>query len=291
MKIANLTCFLALFLSSLTACTRQQDSSPAKPVPVTATKAYGKYFGPAPLTEKGSCYAFVIYFPSAKAPAKVVPLPFFSFDETSLKNVAVQRLVGGMAGVKSYQGEISQPFPPGAHLLGLKEKDGVLTVNFSKEVLAAQPDAASERALANAVTLTLSQFSGVNEVRIQVDGTGSRLDKLVHAGDEHDVLPLAAPRLLGITAMRDKGAQKVEEVDAFFDRPVEIKVLEMAGADGRPFQGDIYQSVFDMAGVLKPKDSGLFQAGMPIKVRWEVTDKLGRRSSGEDEIILEIKEH
>ena len=91
--------------------------------------------------------------------------------------------------------------------------------------------------------------------------------------------------------MKDKGESDVEEVDVFFDRPVDIKELVIADTDGKQFQGDVYQSVFDMAGVLKPKDPSQFKAGLPVKVRWNVTDKLGRNASGESEMFLEVKEH
>jgi len=291
MRNIVITFVAVLALALMVACTRNEEPSPSKPVRVSATKAFEEYFGPAPTTDKGSCYAFVIYFPSGKELGKTVPFPFFSFDQTSLKRVAVQRLVGGMADIKSYQGEILQPFPQGAHLLDLTDKDGVVTANFSSEIVRPKPDEVSEHALANALVLTLRQFNDVKAVRIQVDGKESRLDRLVQSPEEHAVLQPSAPRLLSVTAMRDKGAKNVEEVSAFFDRPVDIKVLQMTGADGKPFEGDIYQSVFDMAAVLKPKDPSLFKAGMPVKVRWKVVDKKGRAADGDSELMLEVKEH
>jgi len=283
--------WVMLVFFSLTSCTKKQEPAPAKQVRVSATKSYEKYFGPAPTTDKGTCYAFVIFFPSAKEPGKVLPFPFFTFDEASLKKVAAQRLAGGMADLKSYQGEILQPFPPGTHLLTLNDKDGVVTANFSTELGSVKPDATTARALANALALTLKQFSGVKEVRLQIDGKESDLDRLLQAADEGAVLQLSAPRLLSVTAMKDKGAKEVEEVNAFFDRPVDIKSLKLAGSDDKPFEGDIYQSVFDMAGVMKPKAPGAFKAGMPIKVSWNVTDKLGRSAAGESVVPLEVKEH
>ena len=55
------------------------------PGKVSATGAYEKYFGPAPTVDKGTAYAFVIYFPSSKEPGKVVPFQFFTFDEQGIK--------------------------------------------------------------------------------------------------------------------------------------------------------------------------------------------------------------
>jgi len=275
----------------LAACSRKEEPAPSKPVRVSATKAFEEYFGPAPTTDKGTCYAFVIYFQSAKEPAKAVPFPFFTFDEASLKKVAVQRLIGGMSDLKSYQGEILQPFPPGSRLLSVEQRSGAVTVNFSREVLGAKPDDAAEGALVNAVMLTLTQFPDVKTVRFQVEGQDSRLSQFVKPAEQRRVLPLTPPRLLSVTAMKDKGDKYVGEVNAFFDRPVDIKLLQMTAADGTVFQGDIYHSVFDMAAVLKPKDPSLFKSGMPVRVRWQVVDKKGRASDGNSEFRLEIKEH
>ena len=88
MRSIHSAIFTIVFFTTLVACTRSQEPPASKQVRVSATKAFEKYFGPAPSTDKGACYAFVIYFPSAKEPGKVVPLPFFSFDESSLKKVA-----------------------------------------------------------------------------------------------------------------------------------------------------------------------------------------------------------
>lgn len=46
-----------------------------------------------------------------------------------------------------------------------------------------------------------------------------------------------------------------------------------------------------MAAVLKPKDPSIFKAGMPVKVRWQVVDKKGRAADGDNELMLEVKEH
>ncbi|ABB31779.1 Lipoprotein LpqB, GerMN domain [Geobacter metallireducens RCH3] len=290
-----------LVLIALAGCSKEQKNVPGKQVRVSATGAYEKYFGPAPTTDKGTCYAFVIYFPSAKEPGKVVPFPFFTFDQSSLKKVAVERLLGGMD-VGSYKGEFLQLFAPGTRILGLAEQNDAVTVNFSKEILAAKADAVVEKALLDAVALTLSQFSGVREVRMQIEGkeSGTVDGKdvamfLGHGGplkpQESAVLHPSPPRLLSVTAMKEKGAKEVEEVNVFFDRPLEIKELNIAGGDNKRFDGEVYHSVFDMAAVLKPKAPSLFKAGMPVKVRWKVTDKVGRSAEGAGEFPLEVQEH
>jgi len=288
---------LLLFIFPFAACKKNEEPPPRKQVRVSTTKAYEKYFGPAPTTDTGTCFAFVIYFPSAKSPGKVVPFPFFTFDEESMKKVAIARLLGGMD-IPAYRGEILQPVRPGTRLLGLTEGKGTVTVDFSRELSGLRADAAGERAFLNALVLTLSQFKGVGEVRVSVEGKESGIS-LAHSGltrqplakDETIVLEPGPPRLLEVAGLKDKGAKTIEDVHVYFDRPVDVKDLSLADKNGKQFAGELYHSVFDMAAVLKPKDPSLFTAGMPVKVRWKVVDKKGRDSDGETELPLVMKEH
>ena len=255
-----------------------------KPGKVSATADYETYFGAAPSVDKGMAYAFVIYFPSSKEPGKVVPFPFFTFDEGSIKKVAVERLLVGMD-TGSYQGEFI-PFPSGSRLIAINDDQGMITVNLNKEL-----NATSEAATARAIALTVSQFKSVKDIRLQVEGKDSPLNALLKTADDSAVLQPSSPRLLSVTAMKDKGAKDIEEVNAFFDRPVDVKELNLLYKDGQPFAGDLYHSVFDMAAVLTPKDPAQFKEHMPIKVRWKVVDKLGRQAEGENVWLLEVKQH
>ncbi|MBJ6750239.1 GerMN domain-containing protein [Geomonas anaerohicana] len=282
---------LFLLVFAFTGCTSRKEPPAEAKGRVNATGAFVNYFGPVPPVDKGTCYGFVIYFPSAKEPGKVLPFPFFTFDEASIKKVALGKLLAGMGDQKAYQGELAQPFPAGSRVLDVSQSGGTVSVSFSKELGTMKPDPQAERAIVNAVVLTMRQFSGVTDVTIKVDGAYTAFNKLVAEADEKAVLPLTEPRLLGVVGMKEKGAAKVEEVDAFFDRPVDIKELSLSGADGKKIDGEIYQSVFDMAGVLKTRTPLSLQAGAPIKVHWKITDKLGRSASGDDDVALEIKEH
>lgn len=255
-----------------------------KPGKVTATGAYEKYFGAAPPVDKGTAYAFVIYFPSRKEPGTIVPFPFFTFDEESIKKIAIERLLGGMD-IGSYQGEFI-PFPSGVRLLALNEDQGTVTLNLSRELTQS-----AEAAFARALAATLRQFKGVKDVRLQVDGKETPSNALLKSVDDGAVQQPSAPRLLSVTAMRDKGAKTIEDVNAFFDRPVEVKELKLLSGEGQPLAGDLYHSVFDMAAVLKPKDPSQYTERMPITVRWKVVDKLGRQAEGDSVWPLEIKEH
>jgi germination protein M len=279
--------FLIALLFVSAGCKKKGEQLTAKQARVSATVAYEKYFGPPPTTDKGTCYAFVIFFPSAGEPGKVVPFPFFTFDEGSIKKVAVERLIGGME-VPAYKDEILQPFAPGAHLLEFSQSEGVVKIDLSKDFLKA---GAGKEGLLSAVAMTLTQFEGVKGVRLLADGKEADFAKGTISPLASSVLTPSSPRLLSVTAVKDKGAKTVEEVSAYFDRPVEISELTLADGSGRPIAGDLFHSVFDMAAVLKPKDPSLFKAGMPVKVRWKVTDKLGRAGSGDREFSLEVKEH
>lgn len=265
---------------------RKKEMPVEKPGKVTATSTYERHFGPAPSIDKGVAYAFVIYFPSAKEPGKVMPFPFFSFDETSFKKVALQRLLDGM-NLGSYQGGF-QTFPAGTRLVAMAETSGTITLTFSKELLTAS-DTSGISGLLRSIVLTIQQFKGINAVRIQTEGQVKVL--AVQGADDNAIAALLPPRLLNVTAMQDKGAKDVEEVNAFFDRPVDVKELRMSLQDGTPLEGDIYLSVFDMAAVLKPKAPSLFKAGLPVKVHWKVIDKLGRPAEGDTVMPLEVKQH
>src|SRR6266567_341165 len=190
----------------------------------------------------------------------------------------------------SDKGEFLVLFPSGTHLLALDEAGGNVTVRFSREMGKAPSAPAGLKALSSALALTLGQFPGVKEVRMQIEGEKGETVCVVLA-ESDAVLQPGSPRLLNVTAVKEKGEKDAEAVHAYFDRPVEIKELKIADANGKPFEGEVFHSVFDMAAVLKPKEPSLFKAGIPVKVRWKVADRLGRTAEGDEEFSLEVKEH
>lgn len=284
-ELMKLVLLLSLVLATLAGCSKKEPAqSSSEPGQVIATAAYEKYFGAPPQYDKGKAYAFVLYFPSRKEPGKVVPFPFFTFDELSIKDVAIKRLLGGMdAG--SYKGEFLS-FPEGSRLLSISDAAGTVTADFTKEL-----GVTADVSIAHALALTLTQFKGVKEVVLLIEGKETPLTAMAEKSGDTAVMEPSSPRLLSVTAMRDKGEDEIEEVNAFFDRPVEVKELQLLSKDGQQFEGELYHSVFDMAAVLKPKDPSQFKSGMSVKVRWKVADKLGRQSEGDSLWPLEIKEH
>jgi germination protein M len=281
---------ILICLSAFLGCSRKEAPAPARTARVSATKAFTTYFGPAPTTDKGICYAFVIYFPRAKELEKVTPFPFFSFDEASLKKIALQRMLSGMD-EKSYAGEFLQLFPKGSRLLSVSEREGTVSADFSKELREVADNPSRSRALFNALTLTLLQFSGVTGVRIHCEGrelfpAATRLP--VEAAV---VAQPSAPRLLSVIAMKQGASTPVLEVDALFDRPVDIKEFQFLENDGTLLTGEVFHSMFDMAAVLKPKEPGKLAQGTKIRARYRVVDKMGRSAAGESSFALEVKLH
>jgi len=290
MRIIAATLLALAAVTGLAGCSGKEAPAPAKQARVSATRAFESYFGAAPTTDKGTCYAFVIYFPRAKETGKVTPFPFFSFDESSLKQVALERLMGGMD-ESGYAGQFLQPFPKGSRLLSLSEHDGTVSVDFSKDLGPVAADPGRGSALFNAVTLTLRQFGGVSGVRIQGEGRDLFPAAKGLPAEAAVVEQPSAPRLLSVIALRQAAGAPIQEVDALFDRPVDIKEFQFLENDGTLLAGDVFNSMFDMAAVLKPGNPGKLARASRIKVRYQVVDKRGRRAGGEGSFALQVKLH
>jgi germination protein M len=290
MRIITATLVTLVTLSALMGCSRKEAPAPAKAARVSATQAFTTYFGPAPTTDKGICYAFVIYFPRAKEMGKITPFPFFSFDEASLKKIALERMLGGMD-EKSYAGEYLQLFPKGSRLVSVSEKEGTVSADFSKELRELLSDPTRSRVLFNAITMTLLQFNGVTGVRIVSEGRELYPATAPLPVGAAVVVQPSAPRLLSLIAMKQGPGTPILEVDALFDRPVDIKEFQFLENDGTLLAGEVFHSMFDMAAVLKPKDPGKLAQGTKLRARYQVVDKLGRSAAGEGSFALEVKQH
>ena len=289
MRLVAVTLLAAIGIGSLVGCSGKEPYPAGKPARISATAPFESYFGPAPTTDKGTCYAFVIFFPAADEPGTVVPFPFFSFDEASMKRVALERLIGGME-EKGYAGRFRNPFPKGTRLLSLGEQRGVVSANYSAELRPVAADPRSARELSSAVVQTLKQFPGVTGVRIQSEGAD-----LFAAGTSAPGAPVvrdpAPPSLLKLVALKGEGRGAVSEVDALFDRPVMIGECRFFTEAGDEITGELFQSMFDMAAVLKPKEPGRLAKGTRVRVRFQVTDKRGRSARGEETLPLELQLH
>ena len=66
--------------------------------------------------------------------------------------------------------------PKGVGLISVKQSDGVVTINMSKEFQKVMEQADGGAAAVKALVLTCSQFEGVKEVKLQVEGKDFELD-------------------------------------------------------------------------------------------------------------------
>ena len=66
--------------------------------------------------------------------------------------------------------------PKGVGLISVRQKDGVVTINMSKEFKDVLQQADGGQAAVKALVLTCSQFDGVKQVKIQVEGEDFQLD-------------------------------------------------------------------------------------------------------------------
>ena len=104
-----------------------------------------------------------LYFPSSSG-RMLVPVTRTVFSDADV-TTAILELVKGP---KKDSG-LSTPLPADCGLLGVTMKDGVVTVNFTKEFMNAVQGENGIQAL-RAVMFTAAQFPGVKQVKIAVEG-------------------------------------------------------------------------------------------------------------------------
>lgn len=273
---------LLLLLGILTAagCTRGEKGEVRG---VDATAAYTRHFGAAPTVKEGSCSAVVAYFPLTENPATVRPVPLFLFSTEGRMEKVVRHILA-MDG-ESLGPALVNPFPPGTEVETVTRDGETAEVQLAFSGQAA-PDPRRVQGMASSLVHTLAQFPGVRRVRIVADGKPlPNLDPAGIVPDSADVLEPEAPRPLGVAGTWEKGTPTPEEVLVLFDRPVSVSRIEVLSGE-TPVAGDYYQSAFDMAVVIRPARAELVREGMPVRVRWQVADRLGRGSEGEKDFSL-----
>lgn len=105
----------------------------------------------------------LLYFPSASG-RMLVPVTRTVFSDADLTTAMLELAKGP----RSDSG-LEAPLPKECGLLGVTMKNGVVTVNFTKEFLTAMESDAGKQTL-RAVLFTASQFPGVKKVKIAVEG-------------------------------------------------------------------------------------------------------------------------
>ena len=106
----------------------------------------------------------MLYFPGETG-SLMVPVTRMVYGASDL-NTAVLELVKGPGA----QSPLDEALPSGCGLIDVTQKDGVVTVNFTREFIRIAEESDGGRAALKALTLTCAQFPGVKRVEIQVEG-------------------------------------------------------------------------------------------------------------------------
>lgn len=115
--------------------------------------------------------AVQVFFAS-EASGCMVPVTRKVFSNEDVDTAVLELLKGPKEG-----SGLAGCMPKGVGLISVKQKDGVVTINMSKEFKDVVLQADGGQAAVKALVLTCSQFEGVKEVKIQVEGEEFQLDQ------------------------------------------------------------------------------------------------------------------
>ncbi|MHB8765938.1 MAG: hypothetical protein ACYDA8_16605 [Deferrisomatales bacterium] len=249
-----------------------------------ATPAYREAYGAPPALEPGlTCLAAVVYLPGigvSGGAAKLSALPLFSVNPDRVAHEAARVLVQGHpVAVRLFA--VPRLFPADSRLDGLDLANGIATVRVTPGAGATHPLAGA------ALAATLGQFEGIRGARLALAG-GPPADLAPPAKAAFE--PPPPPRLLDVVSSVHPG-EEPEEVNALFDRPLDVTAFSLRLADGGALPGKTYTSMFDMAVVVRPDDPRLLREGLPLRLSWKVKDRVGREAAGERAVELRIYRH
>lgn len=104
-----------------------------------------------------------LYFPSATG-RMLVPVTRTVFSDADVTTAMLELVKGPKA-----DSGLSAPVPKDCGLLGVKMKDGVVTIDFTKEFMDAAQGENGVQSI-RAIMFTAAQFPGVKQVKISVEG-------------------------------------------------------------------------------------------------------------------------
>ena len=104
-----------------------------------------------------------LYFPSSSG-RMLVPVTRTVFSDADVTTAILELVKGPKA-----DSGLNAPLPKDCGLLGVNMKNGVVTIDFTKEFMAAVQGENGVQAL-RAILFTAAQFPGVKEVKISVEG-------------------------------------------------------------------------------------------------------------------------
>ena len=104
-----------------------------------------------------------LYFPSSTG-RMLVPVTRTVFSDADVTTAILELVKGPRA-----DSGLTAPLPDNCGLLGVKMKDGVVTIDFTKEFMDAVQGENGVQSL-RAILFTAAQFPGVKQVKISVEG-------------------------------------------------------------------------------------------------------------------------
>ncbi|NOQ41962.1 MAG: hypothetical protein GQ563_05620 [Desulfuromusa sp.] len=254
---------------------------------VAANPAYLKYFGEPPRVSKGRAYARVGYLPLTEYPQKVSVIPLYLFSENNQLEQILERLTGEM--MPFLNSRFYQPLAVEDQLQVNPVIDHVLTLEITTK---REINRADLSAIALSLTETALQFPGIKLVRLLLNGEPFPL--MPTAGfstSPQKISDPGPPALIVVAGVWEKDSEDMAELLINFDRPVVINNLKLTDSSGKKIEGEYFRSIFDMAVVVHPLESTSYDEGTKIQVQWDVTDKLGRSSRGNNRLSLKRLEH
>lgn len=276
---------LAATLLLPVAC-QQQEAPVSDTARVQATPAYEAYFGQPPTVAEGTCFAVVAFLPERSAPARLRPLPLFTFTREDLPALTVRHLLTMDRAILA-RADLVNPFPAGTRLQSLTRESDLMTVDLT---IPPGTDYDAET-LARVLAQTLEQFPGGARLALTVDG--QRPGALPAGGirlQGASVVDPGPPQLLAARLGAQSTGAGGQQVSLLFDRPVTVERLTVKHR-GRAVAGELLLGVFDMVAVLRPAGDAGLAVGQPVEVSWTVSDPLGRQGSGTTTLSLEAEVH
>ena len=185
---------------------------------------------------------------------------------------------------------LRNPFPPDS-TLRVTARDGD-RVTIDLVAPGVDQDSLEFRAMLAAVVETVLQFEEIKRVFISANGTP--LAEMPGDGFRHDpgrIAPVGPPLPLMVGGNWEAGQEDPEAIFINFDRPVGIEKLRLLDATGQEIRGEYFQTGFGMTVVLHPAEPHTIREGITVRLTWQVSDRLGRTGSGEQDFTLKRHEH
>lgn len=248
---------------------------------VHVTGAFTETFGSLPtMAVPGPCYATVAYFPSAKEPGRFRPAAIFTMEQGKEESLTIRTVVRGIRDAGTFSDEVILPFPEGADLASYTVDNGVARIVVGGTFRMAQIPEGDRTRTAQALALTASQFGKVISVELtDTEGT-------VHASAEAKGLSMADignPKAIGVLAVKEKSGEAAGALLVNYDRPVTVEQITVGPvAASEDYEGKSYTTGFGMTVEFHPDMKVTFSESNHYRVRMEVRDGKGRKTSGEN---------